>query len=150
MKNVVLPKIPSKLLQLAMDDLALIEKDERYTVNMSHWHHSWNSLADRCSVCLAGAVMAMTCKVPFHYFVVSTDYFEIENQRAFEAIDWFRQGSIQDAFDKLGLDMSDGSPARTYMISNGSYAHIPMYQPDPVRFRLAMNVLIYNLEKAGL
>lgn len=52
-----LPDQPSKLLELALNDLEQVENDPRYDINMGQWH---NPHETACSVCLAGAVMAGT------------------------------------------------------------------------------------------
>ena len=52
-----LPNKKSELLTLALRDLEVVEKDNKYTVDMGdYYHQTMNS----CYVCLAGAVMANT------------------------------------------------------------------------------------------
>lgn len=63
MKKVKYPKL-SKLLRLALKDAQAISKDERYELNMLSWHNPRAVRNDiHCSVCLAGAVMALTLDV---------------------------------------------------------------------------------------
>lgn len=52
-----LPKKLSDLIEVALADLDACESDERYEINMHVWH---DVKGDKCSVCLAGAVMAKT------------------------------------------------------------------------------------------
>ena len=59
-KDVKLPQYPSQLLQLALDDIAVIKKDKRYKINTGVWH---NPNKKTCSVCLSGAVLANTLKL---------------------------------------------------------------------------------------
>lgn len=54
-----LPNKPSKLILLALKDLELVEKDERYAVNMHTWHRPKDGI---CQVCLAGSVLAKSLK----------------------------------------------------------------------------------------
>ena len=57
-----LPKYPSELLQLALDDISEIKYDDRYIIDMDYWHSIIKG-TDTCGVCLAGAVIANTLKV---------------------------------------------------------------------------------------
>lgn len=59
-----LPDKSSKLLLLALRDLELIERDPNYKVNMTIFHSLAYSADTKCSVCLAGSVMAKTLKCP--------------------------------------------------------------------------------------
>jgi hypothetical protein len=52
-----LPNKKSELLKLALRDLEVVEKDDKYTVDM---HNYYCQKMDSCYVCLAGAVMANT------------------------------------------------------------------------------------------
>jgi len=57
-----LPSDLACLIKVAHDDLVACERDPRYVINMSRWHEP---RADgKCLVCLAGAVMAKTMKIP--------------------------------------------------------------------------------------
>lgn len=62
-RKVRLPQKPSSILQRAMEDFELIEADPRYKINMGKWHSPPNG-SKFCQVCAAGAVMAITMKVP--------------------------------------------------------------------------------------
>jgi hypothetical protein len=59
-----LPDKPSDLLQLALDDLELCEKDRNYTIDMSEWHTPSQDESEKCAVCIAGAVIAKTGQRP--------------------------------------------------------------------------------------
>lgn len=55
-----LPDKPSEIMRLALADLRSCKSDDTYKINMGTWHTPL--LNGRCSVCLAGAVMAKTLK----------------------------------------------------------------------------------------
>ena len=62
MKHPEPPSKPSELIRLALRDLRSVERSKKYSVNMHAWHQP---LSDQvCEVCLAGAVMARSLKVP--------------------------------------------------------------------------------------
>lgn len=54
----------SDVLELALRDLKMVEKDEKYEVKMTEWHQPISY--SKCQVCLAGSIMAKSLKVPFH------------------------------------------------------------------------------------
>lgn len=65
MKNTQLPDKPSELIRLALKDLRKTERQFwKYKIDMDIWHSGKTSTLSRCSVCLAGAVMAQTLKTP--------------------------------------------------------------------------------------
>ena len=60
---------PSELILIALDDLARAERRKNFIINMSKWFQPINiesneTNADKCTVCLAGSVMAGTLAVP--------------------------------------------------------------------------------------
>ena len=58
-----LPNKLSELIELAVRDVQACEADPRYILNMGRWHAPRNG---GCEVCMAGAVMAQTLRVPLH------------------------------------------------------------------------------------
>lgn len=101
-----LPNKPSKLLMLAMTDLEKVEADPRYKVNMSKWHEP----NGKCSVCLAGSVIAKTLKVnpgnyitPYGQTLKDTEVvFSYETDKALLALNSLRRGDILLALSRLG------------------------------------------------
>jgi hypothetical protein len=61
-----LPEKLWELTQLALEDLEKVEQDEKhYRVHMASWHEPYEREDEAvCYVCLAGAVLAKTIKVP--------------------------------------------------------------------------------------
>lgn len=99
--NIPVPAKLSELIQLALDDIDKCEKDPRYEIKMNMWHSPVygdnEDSTPRCCVCLAGAVMAQTHKLPINsgYVTLLQDR---EWYRAFLALDWVRQGRIRAAY----------------------------------------------------
>lgn len=52
------------LLTLAIEDMKIIKSNPRYNFNVSYWHRPPMSDNDRCTVCVAGSIMANTLKAP--------------------------------------------------------------------------------------
>lgn len=67
-QHITLPDKPSELIDLALRDLADVESDPNYCVEMEvQWHASlywYQSGRPKCAVCLAGAVMARSLHAP--------------------------------------------------------------------------------------
>lgn len=58
----MLPDKLSDCLELALADLAKVERHKsKYVVNMGRWHEHDDG---KCSVCLAGSLLAKTMKIP--------------------------------------------------------------------------------------
>lgn len=66
-KNIKLPEKQSALLRLAVKDAQVIEKNKNYKFDMGEWHlpkfDNTGKPTGKCTVCLAGAVIANTLKV---------------------------------------------------------------------------------------
>ena len=101
-----LPDTLHELLSLALDDLEKVIKDDRYNVDMGTWHEP---IEGKCSVCLAGAVMAKTIKISEIQDTVPKDL-EEEIHLKLYAIDSLRMGQFFTA--KKQLDESLGKPVR--------------------------------------
>ncbi len=130
-----LPKKPSALIRLALDDLRKVERSKKYKVNMNVYHIPFDSI---CNVCLAGAVMAKTLKIP-PYSVSST--FNFNEGDKLRAINWLRCGSVDVAFHILNLPMFKGNEFNRN-ISNYS-------KRNKNKFHKQMRQLARDLEKGG-
>lgn len=63
--DVKLPDKLSDLLELAVNDAMSLENSNNYVLNMLDWHSPYvETTGTKCNVCMAGAVMACTLKVP--------------------------------------------------------------------------------------
>lgn len=98
---IVLTKVPSKLIQLALDDMIKTE-EMGITINMSHWGNgNLNDDLKKCSVCFAGSVMLQTTKK----HIKNLDSFDTNgrNEEQYEFLDSIRQGKISSAVSQLNL-----------------------------------------------
>jgi hypothetical protein len=133
-----LPNKPSEFLELALVDLAKVERSKKYVVNMMEIHSPRNGNAP-CEVCLAGGVLAMTCKVPRDEFCSFDDVTDtLENKLC--AIDYFRQGDIERAFYVLHVEKPK------YLVRAVDVAN---YQYDKRQFKKDMRELIRMLKMFG-
>ena len=89
-----LPDYPSELLQLALDDIEVIEKDEDYKIKTSVWH-DYDKDEGVCCVCIAGAVLANTLKFNkntlVEYIEDIKDEIGVDNHDKLVVIDRLRQ-----------------------------------------------------------
>ncbi len=92
-----LPKKPSALIRLALDDLRKVERSKKYVVDMGTYHEPEY---DGCHVCLAGAIMAKTLKTPLTRTTGTGFYTEGNKLRA---LDYLRTGQTYEAFWELSL-----------------------------------------------
>lgn len=129
----ILPRLPSALIRLGINDLELVEVDPKYMVSMSNWHKPKGGM---CYVCIAGAVMAKTMGVEPEIWENPAGF--KEDYGALVAIDCLRIGRVNQACKVLGLEC------------NRANVYIPEYADHPERFKLAMMALAKDLEEMGL
>ena len=102
---------PSKLIDIALQDMLACNNDSRYRVSMEAWHFPHSDFTGQnpsCEVCLAGAVMAKTLKAPRSIDTFPDNYSET-TRSALHAINAFRVGWGDEAFDYLRLGSSRGA-----------------------------------------
>ena len=148
MNTNTLPKVPSELLALALSDLELVEKDDKYVINMGFWHTiNHNKYIEeetpRCAVCMAGSVLAKTLNLDF-----TVNYDPAARAEAWEcevyAINSFRQGYIREGFVYLlryDAWRSSGLPSEVPIVE---------YDDDPVEFKNGIRSIIQLLKEKGL
>lgn len=139
-KPVPLPDKPSDLIRLAMLDLAKVEADPFYKVDMSDWHNGGRRNHPVCHVCLAGAVMARSLKTPFEADITPA-HFDGDIPDKLAALDEFRQGEIAYGLSSMRLEKPDGLHG---------YMDVPSYERSPEKFRISMIVMADILEEHGL
>ncbi len=98
-----LPRKPSVLIRLALDDLRKVETDERYTIDMDVWHAPKDDYS-KCTVCLVGSVMAKSLEIDSGSpCFPSRDFFSQADCTALKALEWFRLGHVFAAFSFLDV-----------------------------------------------
>ena len=103
-KDVKLPKYPSELLQLALDDIEVIGKDKRYHIDIRRTHQ-FNLETKKCHVSLIGSVLANTLKADNMFsFDYSLKHIEgkygAENRRKLLITDYLQLGAFRIAYSE--------------------------------------------------
>ena len=134
-----MPLPPSALILLALSDLRKCEADPtRFLINMGTWHSPGDGL---CRVCLAGAILAQTFKIPDDEIYVPRLFFMEDLDRALLAIDRFHLGWIDDGLKDLGLTLPKGMKP---------LQEIPEYSEEPEAFHQALTTLAQTFAAHGL
>lgn len=168
LEKVKLSDTPSKALRQALADLEIIEKDDRYRVDMWAWHAPANQLnwtseeeseQNKCHVCLAGAVLARNgAAEPDEHVWMSAVEPKLFAQM--EAIDMFRRGAIESGL-RLWTGVSDDDTATRVLdlLASGDenddrklIADIDVadYEKNPAAFKGGVWQVIEQLERLGL
>jgi len=154
MKNVLLPRVMSQLLDIAALDLIKVENDPEYIISMAAWHTPTSIVLmdttqqrEVCAVCLAGAVMAKTLGVPKTKWVTPFDF--SRNDTQLQALNFMRENNFETAWVVLGQgDMTNRKRMKLdALISNKP---IPKYKDDPKWFRAALTRVSEELKQVGL
>jgi hypothetical protein len=136
---VVLPRVPSQLIRIALEDLEKAEKAEGIVIDMGTWHAPWLR-RQLCAVCLAGSVMRSRLGVPDDVEVYPWDEEVSVNENQLCAINSLRTGSVSEAVDELRIDFPEA-----YAQDRG----VTPYHRDRAAFFSEMRKLADDLEAAG-
>ena len=108
-------KLPDKLSDLftvALNDLQKCMADPIYSINMSCWMQ-WDTVTQKCEVCMAGAVMAQTLDIPIKnthprddIYMNAVEGTDIKDKLSL--IDGFRLLSFRDMLVSF-IDMKDST-----------------------------------------
>lgn len=134
-----LPSQPSRLIRLALKDLAKVRRHKNFIIDMNTWFSKQDD--GKCHVCLAGAVMVGSLGYKPDD-VPECGYFVTEqigaNDIALQAIDCFRSGCVSLGLALLGFDRD--LPVR----------EIYPFSRNPKLFMMDMRKLADDLEEVGL
>lgn len=154
------PKKLSEAIDLALEDLEIVEKSKDYEVDMNFWHGPTGIHDDPdsvCRVCFAGAVMAVTHQVPWS----QKEYPDFSKQnswpRVFFALDNIRDGRLTNALrdfnhHKSGC-WSEGFADRAEMDPhphNYGSLSVEDYSVDSEKFKSDMRKISKQLKKEEL
>jgi len=136
-----LPRKPSDLQRLALDDTLKTEKLEGYEVDMGYWHEArYRHHHNKCVVCMAGAVMRCEFGIgPDATFV--PEKFVPAARKKLQAIECMRVGDYTGAFEYLGRS-PDNIPDGLVIPES--------YELNRTQFIKDINYNIRVLRKAGL
>ncbi|MGI4813219.1 MAG: hypothetical protein ACRYGG_07775 [Janthinobacterium lividum] len=130
-----LPKVPSQLIRLGLENLRKVEANSRYSVDMECYYCA-AILGAPCRVGFDGATIAMSLGQPIDVFC-GPSQFERSKAMALKALDYFRSGRVAEACNFLGTQ----APFKS--------ADIPNYARDRDGFHVAMLALAVDLAEAG-
>lgn len=99
-----LPDNLPDLIELAVRDARACAKDPRYALAMGVWHMP----NGKCSVCMAGAVMAKTLRFPRSGYAEPWDVSDGDERKKLFAINCVRAGYCEDAAAYLGVPVPRG------------------------------------------
>lgn len=154
------PPAPTKLsaaIQLALEDLEVIEQSDDYKVDMREWHHPNGDELDpysKCCVCFAGSVMAVTHQMPWGKNICFVGA-ERDWDKVFRALDAIRQGRLRLVLKCLGLrfplEWVEDFAARHGMVALGfSDINVVTYWENRRSFKRDMREIAKALEIEGL
>lgn len=133
-----LPDKPSELIRLAIADLEKVEKrPDLYTVNMDMWHRPRRGPRETCAVCLAGAVMAGSLKIPSDHEMLPAN-FSVDTRDKLRALDLFRFGAVSPAAREMGY--------QTKLTGN---RRVTPYEVSPYDFKMDMLGMADAFESEG-
>lgn len=132
-----LPNKPSQLLEVALSDLAKVERSKKYRVKMNAYHEPCGKI---CQVCLAGAVMAKTLDVDKSLFKRPWS-FNTATSKKLHALDALRLGDIGGAFTELGIKTPKGLRENVFVTE---------YQTSPRDFKKDLRKIIKSLKEFKL
>jgi hypothetical protein len=128
----------SRLIKIALADLAKVERSKKYVVDMYVWHRPIDADGVRCAVCFAGSVMATSLKAALISYFAPADFI---SSRQLYALNYLRHGYVRSAARVLEVDKDNAAPFIRY---------VTPYADSPTQFKKDMRKLAKDLEKAGL
>lgn len=137
------PKKLSALIRLALADMAVVQKNKKYSISMNGWHYTARAKSGEatvCRVCFAGAVMANTLGVGFLTDTSPDALSDHEWAKALYALDWVRSGSLRTAYAELRRPRPMSIPA---------VVEVTEYFLDKVQWRKDMLKIARLLEAEG-
>ena len=168
-RKVELPEKLWELAELALHDIMKVNRMKgTYRIDMSDWHVPDQPLKliyedgypkyipdkPKCSVCFAGAILAMTFKIPLHHYFTPWDE-EPPTVRKFAALNELRKGQVIEALAELGYGrLEEMTRGEYYIALRRQYKHLDRAMPKPEvsfhKFKVAMKALITDLKAAHL
>jgi len=143
-------KLPEKLsgvIEIALNDLAQVETDPDYKVDMWDWHVSRRH-DDRCHVCLAGGVLAKTFRYPPTKTVTPYWILDTHDRVRLVALDELRQGNLA-----VALQLLYGMGGAEKLLEEHDLPRaidIRPYSLEPAAFKARLAELVSLLKEKGL
>lgn len=140
-----------QILELALEDLMVVERNPAYVVTMDSWHSPDEEEAV-CAVCLGGAVMAHTLGAsPKDYLHPSHYRLDDQVMQKLRALDFLRTGNVGWALEVLRqtADCLDIIACRADMHSL-TRQDLPDYGAHSLEWWQIMRYLLTDLKNADL
>lgn len=99
--NYQFPPKPSDFFKQVLADFEVTRNDPRYEINMGFWHNA--TITTKCIVCLAGAFMAQSLKVPIDKNVWP-HMFDYHMSSMLLAVDYARTGCFEAAHRRVQIE----------------------------------------------
>lgn len=119
MEKVELPKVPSELIKLAIEDMKkCIEND--VIIDMSDWGSTDSN--GKCTVCFAGAVMLQRTQTgidPRDFNIYKGGV----NSKQYSFLDYIRSGHLKDAMRALDIDYNEGKEDKKGELLNKNFTY---------------------------
>jgi hypothetical protein len=127
-KEQQLPGNLSGLISLAVKDSRKAQKSKKYRLNMRILHEP--TVKGKCEVCMAGAVLAFTMKVPFNRCIVGFVDTSEQSSNKFRAIDHARMGYLNSALEDLDSSYDDLSDEQRMVMNKWQIRTIQALRRD--------------------
>jgi hypothetical protein len=136
--------LPSRCIELALEDLEAVEKRHEYEIDMGVWHcPEPDRGGEVCSVCFAGAVMAMRLGMDIN-LEAGPENFDFEVQQRLLAINDFRKGAIERGLLRFFGPLGD----RPHVMFHDF--KVTPYSVDSVGFKHDMRMISASLKREGI
>lgn len=134
------PKKFSQAMRMALKDLAKVEKDPKYRVDMGAWHLANAYPNHKCAVCFAGSVMAKSFKLSPDEEASFTS-FQGKWPSIFIALNRVRRGDVSGALRIFSGAITDKFTTVVPTVN---------YEKDPKLWRKQMFAIVRKLEAVKL
>lgn len=143
-----LPRLPSSLLKLALDDLVVMEKSSEYQIRLNNWWHDTPS-SGKTVICFAGCIMANTLKLKREPNKnVMPSFYPTRYGHKLRALNYFRLGKILQGLEYL----SDKKEFSKIWLNLGKSKELKItsYDENKEQFKSDIQQLIAELRNSGL
>ena len=153
------PTLLSDAIELALEDLEVVEQSDDYKVEMGEWHTPVgreSSVNSQCYVCFAGSVMAVTHQMPWGEYVESIQGVGDDWESVYRALDCIRKGFVQSALNAMNhiktVDwLTTFMEKHNFQECEFSYGVVVTpYHENPLIFKREMRDIAKALKKEGL
>ena len=140
MENII--RKPSRLIKVAINDISAVESMPKWSIDMNYW------FSDKCTVCLAGAVMLCTYKCKSWHDFREKIEFDLRLKVMVDALDSFRQSDYNE-FLSAFIENKELLTEVTHSIYS-KFGDITQYNKSPEDFKTECLEIANYLQSIGL